>query len=1190
MVRLTTRGRVTRLSRKDVRAYPVEPLERRTLLSAGDLDTSFGGGDGIAAHPDAGHHVIAVATAVQPDGKVVVAGHKYDPEEGDDFVLSRYHANGTVDTTFGGGDGRVVTDFAGGSDVPAAVLFQPDGRIVVAGTSERPGIYASSFYPAEFAVARYLPDGTLDTSFGGDGKSLTRITARGAYATSVARQQDGKILVAGWNATDSSPSETDMAVVRYNLDGSHDTSFGGDGRVQVDFGDSSGRAVGVGVRTDGKIVLGGTAGGLALVRLNPDGSLDPSFGTGGRRVHSIPAWYYQAHMLLQADNKVVFAYDLGTGGAEIARFTSGGSLDTSFGTRGRRPIPASPSSDLVGLTRTRDGRYLVGIRNHPDRGGAAIDTVVRLSWNGNIDRSFGGGDGVAEVAPTGSFDQMVGLAALPNGRVVAAGIGAAPGHREFSLAGLTSYGTPDPSFRFQMPASGDLTGLRGAFSDVAVLPDGRILAVGTTQAAPGSPSDMYVARFNPDGTFDTTFSGDGKVTLDLGGNDSARRLAVRSDGKFIVFGSALLRFHPDGRLDTSFGGGDGIVPVAGEGMGLQPDNRILVVEDAQRRVSRYTADGALDTTFGSGGHFADYAGTLFESFTPADVAYQPGGRVIVGGNGPLRGTLGFGVDLGLIALTPSGQLDLAWGGGDGTAWADSDDEDVTERIAVAPDGRISIAGHEDEEPTPVLVSADGLSVSVWQYPWDLGTAYDTAWTPTGDAVTVGRREAWYGPGEEQHEIGVASTMFPFGGPDGVQTDVFGESYDVAYGVAVEPDGDVVVAGVAGGKPVLLRYKGQNTGDGIDLSDHGELVVVGTDGADTIEMSVSGGMLTVAVNGTANTFHPSLVRRIWVDARGGDDTVTVGDGVPGRAPNSRVYPDDDSSVILGGDGNDRLVGGAGNHIFSGGAGDDHLDGGSGADVLIGDSGTDTADYSSRTAPLRIITGDHTDGYPTDGDGEAGENDRVAEDVEWVRGGSGDDYIAERSWSTRHGSGFAPRNVFFGNGGNDTLDGGLGVDAHFGGAGDDTFVVENPTSAALAGDYYNGGGGTDTIDYSAATARGDYLGIVVTLDGVANDGRRSNNSEGGGAENDNIEPDVEGVFGTAGADRITGAAGENRLVGNGGDDVLTGGGGRDTLEGGDGNDTLFARDGITDVLLNGGAGYDRAQRDASDPTQSIEETLP
>jgi Ca2+-binding RTX toxin-like protein len=530
-------------------------------------------------------------------------------------------------------------------------------------------------------------------------------------------------------------------------------------------------------------------------------------------------------------------------------------------------------------------------------------------------------------------------------------------------------------------------------------------------------------------------------------------------------------------------------------------------------------------------------------------------------------------------------MDLAWGGGDGAAWSDGDGVDIAERIAVAPDGRISMAGAEDDDdPTRILVSADGVSVMTTRLPWGLGWAYDTAWTPAGDAVTVGSREAYYHDDNENDDISVSSTLFPFGGIDGSQTDVFGSSDDVAFGVAIEADGDVVVAGVADGKPVLLRYKGQNTGDGIDLFEDGQLVVVGTDGADAIDFSVSGSTLTVRLNGTVNTFPVSLVRGIWADARGGDDTITVGAGVPGRTGGFEQFVDN-GSVFLGGDGNDRLIGGAGEHMFSGGNGNDHLDGGAGSDVLTGGAGTDTADYSARTAALRVTTGDNTDG-----DGEAGENDKVAEDVEWVRGGSGNDYIAERGIYTRQGFNDPVRNAFWGNGGNDILDGGLGVDAHFGGAGNDAFVVENPSAPGrLDGDYYNGGGGTDTIDYSAATALSDYPGIVVTLDGVANDGRRSNNSQGGGAENDNIEPDVEVVVGTAGADRITGSAGDNRLVGNGGDDVLTGGGGRDTLEGGDGNDTLFARDGITDALLNGGAGYDKAQRDPSDPTQSIEEIL-
>src|SRR5207237_636290 len=135
-----------------------EALERRMLLSAGELDPTFGGGDGIFAHPDAGRSNTAVAAAVQADGKVVVAGLHDDPVRHTDFAVARYNADGTIDTSFGT-NGRVYTDFGRGDDRAKDVAVTPDGKIVVVGTSR------DDTYGYQIAVARYNPNGSLDTTF-----------------------------------------------------------------------------------------------------------------------------------------------------------------------------------------------------------------------------------------------------------------------------------------------------------------------------------------------------------------------------------------------------------------------------------------------------------------------------------------------------------------------------------------------------------------------------------------------------------------------------------------------------------------------------------------------------------------------------------------------------------------------------------------------------------------------------------------------------------------------------------------------------------------------------------------------------------------------------------------------------------------------------------------------------------------
>src|SRR5262249_32253745 len=160
----------------------------------------------------------AHAVAVQPDGKIVVAGSATVSGTGGDFALARYNADGSLDTTFSG-DGKVTTDFALGLDQVFGVAIQPDGKIVTAGSA-----YIGTSTDRDFALARYNADGSLDTTFSGDGKMTTDFGQREDEAHGVAIQPDGKIVTAGSAHMDTNTSY-DFAFARYDLDGSPDSSF-----------------------------------------------------------------------------------------------------------------------------------------------------------------------------------------------------------------------------------------------------------------------------------------------------------------------------------------------------------------------------------------------------------------------------------------------------------------------------------------------------------------------------------------------------------------------------------------------------------------------------------------------------------------------------------------------------------------------------------------------------------------------------------------------------------------------------------------------------------------------------------------------------------------------------------------------------------------------------------------------------
>jgi uncharacterized delta-60 repeat protein len=223
----------------------------------------------------------ARAVALQPDGKIVVAGSTQDPAQGDNFAVVRYTPDGKLDAGFGE-NGRVSTDFGGKSDVANAVAIQPDGKVIAAGTSH------GTATGDNIALARYTPDGKLDTGFGDGGRVSTDLGTQADHANAVALQPDGRIVVTG-STHDPDPAQGDnFVVLRYAADGKLDTGFGDGGKVSTDFGGKADIAYGLAIAPDGKLVAAGTSTGtatgdnVAVVRYTADGKLDTGFGAGGK--------------------------------------------------------------------------------------------------------------------------------------------------------------------------------------------------------------------------------------------------------------------------------------------------------------------------------------------------------------------------------------------------------------------------------------------------------------------------------------------------------------------------------------------------------------------------------------------------------------------------------------------------------------------------------------------------------------------------------------------------------------------------------------------------------------------------------------------------------------------------------------------------------------------------------------------
>ena len=392
----------------------------------GSLDVTFAGGKvttAIGSGTDAGKSV-----AQQYDGKVVVAGYSYNGNDSD-FAVARFLANGQPDPAFAGG--HVTTDLGSDNDKACGVAVQSDGRIVVAG-------YTGSGDGVDFAVVRYNPNGTLDTTFGGTGKVITDVRGSGDFGAGVALQIDGKILVAGcaYNG-----SNDDFAVVRYNVNGSLDTSFGFNGKLTDDFGDTGDYAYSIAVQSDGKIVLAGESlrgdnYDFAVARYSSSGTSDSSFGSGGRVFTGIGDSDDAAKgVATQSDGGIVAAgYSYSNDGADFAvvRYTATGLLDAGFSGDGKATttIGSGPDSGN-GVVVQADGKIIVA--GEMWNGNNWDFALLRYRADGAVDTGFGTSGKVITAIGTGS-DRGMGIALQSDGSILVAGSTVSGSNMDFAVA------------------------------------------------------------------------------------------------------------------------------------------------------------------------------------------------------------------------------------------------------------------------------------------------------------------------------------------------------------------------------------------------------------------------------------------------------------------------------------------------------------------------------------------------------------------------------------------------------------------------------------------------------------------------------------------------------------------------------------------------------------------------------------
>lgn len=402
--------------------------------------------------------------------------------EGNRFVLVGYSPDGSLDTAFGTG-GMVTTDIPDSTVEQAYdAVLQVDEKIVVAGIGTVSGYRV-------VAVARYNPEGSLDTSFGSGGFVLTDITIGSDGATSTALQSDGKIVVGGYG---KATSGGEFLAARYNIDGSLDTSFGSGGSVLTNVSGGIDYANDVAIQSDGRIVLGGqaeigTKNQFAMVRYNADGSLDPSFGSAGVVLTDVSPGNDAIYSLsIQSDGKIVAA---GRGAVSnklrvaLARYQPDGSLDNSFGSGGKV-------------------------------------TVDITSTNGEV-----------------AYD----VATLPDGMILAAGWGLVNNKNQFLLARYNPAGGLDTGFGNNGAVITDITSSHDEAFALTVQVDGRVILAGEGETSDTNTDLFALARYTPTGSLDGGFGTNGSLSTDIGfGNDEARAVVTQVSGRIIAVGTGYV--------------------------------------------------------------------------------------------------------------------------------------------------------------------------------------------------------------------------------------------------------------------------------------------------------------------------------------------------------------------------------------------------------------------------------------------------------------------------------------------------------------------------------------------------------------------------------------------------------------------------------------------------------------------------
>ena len=771
----------------------------------GNLDNTFGI-NGRVILPIGSSGSGAYSVAIQNDAKIVVGGYSYNGDN-NYFTSVRFNPDGNLDKSFGT-NGIVITPVTNFSSFIRSVIIQNDGKILVGGGA----VNDMNGNDIDFALVRYNSDGSLDNSFGSNGKITIPISSKTDYISSLAIQIDGKIIAVG----ESYINDLDFAVVRYNSNGSLDNSFGVNGKITTQMGETDIPRT-LSVQTDGKIVVGGYSGSggkydFAIVRYNSDGSLDNTFGTSGKVITSFG----------DSGNTVCSIKLLNNGGIEaigysitdfkcnltVVHYHSDGSLDSTFGTSGIMNIPTEYTSEIhppvdYSVVKQDDGNLVTF--------GKTLDginynfTLNRFNTNGNLDKTFGtSGITITKFGVSKYYLSSVVIQSnQADQKIVTAGHSWNGNNFDFALSCYNSDGSLDNSFGI----NGNITttiGSSDAFANsAAVQSDGKIVITGSSRD--GNKKVFTTVRYNEDGSLDNTFGTGGKVITPFSSEDSyANSVIVQKDGKILAAGLSptsfgigisthsftIVRYNSDGSLDSDFGTNGIVVKRFGSSsseitsLGVQGDDKIIAAGFSSGLgggkvfvLARYNPDGKMDTAFSDDGIVTTSVGkiegqTIGSSISGINsISIQNDGKIIACGyctNGESGGAIA--KDFALTRYNVDGSLDSTFGTDGIIITSISSLDDIAYSVKVQEDGKIIAGGYTDsgidEDYAIVRYNNDG----------SLDSTFET---------------------------------------NGISVNNFGASGNIIKSIALQEDGNIIAAGYSANSDssnvvnIVARYLGTN---------------------------------------------------------------------------------------------------------------------------------------------------------------------------------------------------------------------------------------------------------------------------------------------------------------------------------------------------------------------------------------------